>query len=105
VLTCGCRPLEFAGAVAEKKAGDPAELVLDSGFVVPDANAFGNTFRSLPQFILLDRVRVFRGLATRNRSGRQQHAGFIFLGCFRACWKRKEIRHLLENATILLKNP
>jgi hypothetical protein len=78
VLTCGCRPLEFAGAVAEKKAGDPAELVLDSGFVVPDANAFGNTFRSPPQFILLDRVRVFRGLATRNRSGRQQHAKFYF---------------------------
>jgi inositol oxygenase len=25
--------------------GDPADLVLDAGFVVPDANAFGNTFR------------------------------------------------------------
>nr|CAB3503385.1 unnamed protein product [Digitaria exilis] len=36
-------------AVAERKVtaggGDPAELVLDGGFVVPDANAFGNTFR------------------------------------------------------------
>ncbi|TVU07873.1 hypothetical protein EJB05_41266 [Eragrostis curvula] len=34
-------------AVAERKvaAGDPAELVLDGGFVMPDANAFGNTFR------------------------------------------------------------
>ena len=33
---------------AERKVpagGDPAELVLDGGFVVPDANAFGNTFR------------------------------------------------------------
>lgn len=37
-----------ADAVAERKVpggGDPAELVLDAGFVVPDANAFGNTFR------------------------------------------------------------
>lgn len=38
-----------ADAVAERKVtaggGDPAELVLDGGFVVPDANAFGNTFR------------------------------------------------------------
>ncbi|KAK3130652.1 hypothetical protein QOZ80_6BG0496160 [Eleusine coracana subsp. coracana] len=34
-------------AVAERKVagGDPAELVLDGGFVMPDANAFGNTFR------------------------------------------------------------
>jgi inositol oxygenase len=33
---------------AERKVpagGDPAELVLDGGFAVPDANAFGNTFR------------------------------------------------------------
>ncbi|CAL5053337.1 unnamed protein product [Urochloa decumbens] len=34
--------------VVERKVtagGDPAELVLDGGFVVPDANAFGKTFR------------------------------------------------------------
>ena len=37
-----------ADVVPERKVpagGDPAELVLDAGFVVPDANAFGNTFR------------------------------------------------------------
>ncbi|XP_044439449.1 probable inositol oxygenase isoform X1 [Triticum aestivum] len=33
-------------AAAERKvAGDPAELVLDGGFTVPDSNAFGHTFR------------------------------------------------------------
>ena len=33
---------------AERKVagGDPAELVLDGGFAVPDSNAFGQTFRN-----------------------------------------------------------
>jgi inositol oxygenase len=35
-----------ADVVAERKvAGDPAELVLDGGFAMPDSNAFGQTFR------------------------------------------------------------
>lgn len=37
-----------ADAVAERKVAagaNPAELVLDGGFIVPDANAFGKTFR------------------------------------------------------------
>ena len=48
VVSLGCALYLAADAVAERKApagGDPAELVLDGGFVVPDANAFGNTFR------------------------------------------------------------
>jgi len=39
---------QLDAVAAERKVpagGDPAELVLDGGFVVPDANAFGNTFR------------------------------------------------------------
>jgi inositol oxygenase len=35
-----------ADVVAERKVvGDPAELVLDGGFAMPDSNAFGQTFR------------------------------------------------------------
>ncbi|PUZ60285.1 hypothetical protein GQ55_4G111300 [Panicum hallii var. hallii] len=39
---------QLDAVAAERKVpggGDPAELVLDGGFAVPDANAFGNTFR------------------------------------------------------------
>jgi inositol oxygenase len=32
-------------AAERKVASDPAELVLDGGFAVPDSNAFGQTFR------------------------------------------------------------
>lgn len=37
--------LAAADAVAERKVTAAGELVLDGGFVVPDANAFGKTFR------------------------------------------------------------
>jgi hypothetical protein len=37
---------KVADVAAERKvAGDPAELVLDGGFAMPDSNAFGQTFR------------------------------------------------------------
>ncbi|KAF7023723.1 hypothetical protein CFC21_036183 [Triticum aestivum] len=36
---------QFDAAAERKVAGDPAELVLDGGFTVPDSNAFGHTFR------------------------------------------------------------
>ncbi|XP_062233028.1 probable inositol oxygenase isoform X3 [Phragmites australis] len=37
----------IADAVAGRKvAGEPAELLLDGGLVMPDSNAFGNTFRN-----------------------------------------------------------
>ncbi|XXG57205.1 hypothetical protein AAC387_Pa03g4423 [Persea americana] len=37
---------EFGDEVADKKtSNDPTELILDGGFTVPEANAFGHTFR------------------------------------------------------------
>lgn len=42
-----CFSFSFSGdeAADKKISNDPTELILDGGFTVPEANAFGHTFR------------------------------------------------------------